>query len=182
MTGLIFPTRRTPSGYSSFDSHTRRRPKKSTEPGTDVFVPIGTEIIAPMRGRIFGSGNTLGPMTGRWVGIDLENGMRFRTMHHSRNLRTSGIVEQGEPFALSGASGYGYEDWSHLAGMPDAHFHMTLWLTWASRYGYDRNGVPYSVDPMKYLGAAPSGGGQYPNGTRAAGASHQREVNPHTLI
>lgn len=159
MSGLILPTRAKPSGYASFGSHTRRSPK-STEPGTDIFVPIGTEIIAPGRGRIYASGNTIGPMTGRWVGIDLDDGRRFRTMHHKRNVRTSGIVEQGEVFAISGASGYGYEDWSRLPGMPGPHFHATLWPTHASRYGYDRNGNPYSIDLMENIGGSAAGGNQ----------------------
>lgn len=154
--GLILPTRARPSSYSSFDAHTRRVPK-SREPGTDIFVPIGTEIIAPGRGRIYGSGSSIGPDTGRWVGIRLDDGRAFRTMHHEQNVRTSGVVEQGETYAISGASGYGHEDWSHLPGMPDSHFHATLWPTWDIRYGYDSSGNPYSIDLMKNLVAGAGG-------------------------
>lgn len=159
MSGLILPTRARPSGYASFDSHMRRNPK-SREPGTDIFVPIGTEIIAPGRGRIVGSGNSITPATGRFVLIHLDDGRAFRTMHHSRNVRTSGVVEQGEVFAISGASGYGYENWSRLAGMPGPHFHATLWPTWEVRYGYDGKGNPYSIDLMRNIGGSSAGGNQ----------------------
>lgn len=148
---------RNPTHYASFESHTRRSPR-STEAGTDMFVPIGTPVYAPGPGVIYGYGNTIAPMTGRWVGIDLDNGMRFRCMHHSRLVRTSGRVAAGDVIAYSGASGYGYEDWSRLSTMPGAHTHVTLWPTWASRYGYGPNGRPFSVDFMNYVGGTSGGG------------------------
>lgn len=156
MTSLLLPVK--PNHIASFDSHMERRPK-STEPGTDLFVPIGTRVVAPDDGRVYAVGNTIGPMTGRWIGIDMNNGMRFRCMHHSEILLKPGkLVERGEDIAISGASGYGYEDWSKRSDMPGAHTHATLWPTHASRYGYDRNGNPYSIDLMKYIGN-PAGGG-----------------------
>lgn len=148
---LLMPV--TPSYTASWASHTRRSPK-SSEPGTDMFVPIGTPVYAPGDGSIYGAGHTIGPATGRWVGIDLDNGLRFRCMHLSRLKRTTGRVRRGELLGYSGASGYGYEDWSHLPGMPAAHTHVTLWPSQVSRYGYDRNGKPFTVDFMKYVGGS----------------------------
>ncbi len=152
---LLMPV--SPTYTASWASHTRRSPR-SSEPGTDMFVPIGTPVYAPGDGSIYGSGSTIGPATGRWVGIDLDNGLRFRCMHLSRLKRTTGHVRRGELLGYSGASGYGYEDWSHLPGMPAAHTHVTLWPTQVSRYGYDRNGEPFSVDFMQYVGGTASGG------------------------
>nr|WP_194239275.1 M23 family metallopeptidase [Microbacterium sp. CBA3102] len=131
-----------------------------------MFVPIGTPVIAPADGRIYGYGDTIGPMTGRWVGIDFDNGMRWRSMHHSRLtlsrafMGSRGFVRAGSTVALSGASGYGYEDWSRLSTMPGAHTHVTLWPTHVTRFGYDRNGKPYSIDFMNHV--AKSGGAATP--------------------
>lgn len=123
-----------------------------------MFVPIGTPVFAPDDGRIYQSGNTIGPATGRWVGIDFDNGMRFRCMHLSRLVRTSGRVKRGDLIAYSGASGYGYEDFRRAPGMPPAHTHVTLWPSWASRFNYDRNGNPYTIDFMRYVGGDAAGG------------------------
>lgn len=156
MSNLLMPV--TPQGSASWASHTRRSPR-SSEPGTDMFVPIGTPVLAPGDGVIYGSGNTIKPATGRWNGIDLDDGMRWRGMHYSRLVRTSGRVRRGEVIAYSGASGYGYEDWSRVSGMPGAHVHVTLWPTHSSRFGYDANGRPYTVDFMNYVGGASGGSG-----------------------
>lgn len=153
---LLMPV--TPRYMANWASHQRRFPK-SSEPGTDMFVPIGTPVFAPADGIIYGYGNTVGPDTGRWVGIHFQNGMAFRALHLSRIERFSGVVHRGDLIGYSGASGYGYEDWSHLAGMPGAHVHVTLWPTVVKRYGYDSQGHPYTVDFMNYVGGSPSGGG-----------------------
>lgn len=129
-----------------------------------MFVPIGTPVYAPGDGSIYDSGNSIGPATGRWVGIDLDNGFRWRSMHHSRLVRTSGRVKRGDLIAYSGASGYGHEDWSHQPGMPGAHTHVTLWPSWASRFGYDSRGRPFTIDFKDHVGGAASGGGHTPIG------------------
>lgn len=151
---LLMPV--TPSYTASWASHTRRSPR-STEPGTDMFVPIGTPVYAPGDGVVYGSGNTIGPATGRWVGLDLDNGMRFRCMHLSRLVTLPRHVKRGALIGYSGASGYGYEDWSQRPGMPPAHTHVTLWPTHASRFGYDAQGHPFTIDFMKNVGGAASG-------------------------
>lgn len=147
---------------SSWASHQRRSPR-SSEPGTDFFCPIGTPVLAPANGRIYDSDDSIEEATGRWVGVDLDNGMRFRALHLSSIRRASGFVRRGEVLGWSGASGYGEEDWSwNVAETGGAHTHVTLWPTHASVYGYDRNGNPYTVDFMDYAdtsGSASGGGG-----------------------
>lgn len=146
-----------PRDMSSWASHQRRSPR-SSEPGTDFFCPIGTPVLAPANGRIYDTDDSIDPATGRWVGIDMDNGMRFRAMHLSGIRRTSGFVRRGEVIGWSGASGYGEEDWSwNVAETGGAHTHVTLWPTHTSVYGYDRNGNPYTVDFMDYADRSGSG-------------------------
>lgn len=152
--GLLLPVG--PRRMSSWLNH-QRRTVPSTEPGTDWYCPIGTPIVAPADGVIFGSGNSIVPATGRWVGIDFDNGMRFRSMHHSRNVITSGRVHAGDVYAYSGASGYGVEDWSRNPATGGSHVHGTLWPVQRTRFGYhlvDDQRVPYTVDFMAYVEGA----------------------------
>lgn len=145
---------------SSWDAHINRG-TPSSEPGTDFYCPIGTPIIAPADGVVWGSGNSIDPDTGRWIGIDFDNGMGFRTMHHSQNLITSGRVSRGQVFAISGASGYGEEDWSwNVADTGGAHVHATLWPTHVHRYGYDNRGRPYTIDLMNHVDRSATAGGK----------------------
>src|SRR5690554_847163 len=90
----------------------QRRGTPSREPGTDFYCPIGTPVVAPADGRIYGYGTSIAPATGRWVGVDFDMGFRFRAMHLSKLARTSGRVKRGDIIGYSGASGYGEEDWS----------------------------------------------------------------------
>lgn len=146
---------------SSWAAHQKRVPR-STEPGTDFYCPRGTPVYAPESGRVYGYGESIQPATGRWVGIDLDNGMRFRAMHFTSIelskavLQNKGFVRKGQLIAYSGASGYGEEDWSWNPNTGGAHTHVTLWPTHESRYGYNSNGKPYTVDFMNYV---QSGGG-----------------------
>lgn len=151
---------------SSWAAHQKRVPR-SSEPGTDFYCPIGTPVYAPEDGRVYGWGDSIIPATGRWVGLDLVNGMRWRAMHFSRItlsrtlLNNKGFVRRGDLIAYSGASGYGEEDWSWNPNTGGAHTHVTLWPTQETKFGYHRvNGkdVPYTVDFMNYVGG-PSGGG-----------------------
>lgn len=155
-----------PRKMSGWEAHQHRNPR-SSEPGTDFYCPIGTPVYAPGNGKIYGYGNTIGPATGRWVGIDLDNGQRFRAMHFSRIERFSGRVKRGDLIGYSGASGYGDEDWSWNPNTGGAHTHVTLWPTHESRYGYRKvNGkdVPYTIDFMNYAdtGGSAAGGGTVP--------------------
>lgn len=152
---------------SSWDAHQLRYPTPSSEPGTDWYCPIGTPVLAPADGRIYGYGNSIGPATGRWIGIEFDNGMSFRAMHFSKlslssaTLNNGGRVAEGTTIALSGASGYGEEDWSwNVAQTGGAHVHGTLWPDHDRRFGYRYvNGVklPFTIDFMNFAKAA--GGG-----------------------
>lgn len=147
---------------SSYDNHRLNRTPRSSEPGTDFYCPIGTPIVAPADGTIWGSGESLTPATGKWVGINFDNGMSWRTMHHSRNVITSGRVKRGQIYALSGATGYGEADWSWNPVTGGAHVHATLWPTHEHRYGYRPDGRPYTVDLMNYVGGSTAGGNATP--------------------
>lgn len=148
-------------GLSSWQDHINRY-VPSSEPGTDLYVPIGTHLLAPDDGYIWGAGESIGPATGRWIGINFDNGMSYRSMHHSRNRITGGRVKRGDVYAFSGASGYGEEDWSwNVAETGGAHVHITLWPTHEHRYGYKRPGVPYTIDFMEHT-ASTAGGSSRP--------------------
>lgn len=143
---------------SSWAQHQRRNPR-STEPGTDWYCPIGTLVLAPADGWIYGYGRDIKPATGLWNGIEFANGMSFRAMHYSDLIRTSGSVERGEPIAYSGATGYGDWDWSDNPATGGAHVHGTLWPTYTRRFGYQSNGKPWTVDFMAHVGGSTAGVG-----------------------
>lgn len=164
MGDLILPVGERP--MSSWSAHQRRSPR-SSEPGTDFYCPVGTPILAPASGLIYGYGTSVIPATGRWVGIHLENGMAFRAMHLSRLVKTSGFVRRGEIIGYSGSSGYGSEFFG--ASRPDdadmirrtggPHVHVTLWPTYDKRFGYRANGTPYTIDFMEHVDRTGSGAG-----------------------
>lgn len=155
---LLIPVRYT--GLSSWEAHQHRVPR-SSEPGTDFYCPIGTPVLAPADGYIYGYGDTIGPATGRWVGIQFDNGMSFRVMHLSRILKFSGRVSQADLIGLSGATGYGDNDWSWNPNTGGAHAHVTLWPTSLRRFGYNPStGEPYTIDFMKYAGGSGAGGSE----------------------
>lgn len=166
--GLMVPVRS--SRVSSWAAHQYRNPP-SVEPGTDFYCPIGTPVYAPETGRVYGWGNSITPATGRWVGLDLVTGQRFRAMHFSRHalstaILNGGFVRKGDIIGYSGASGYGEEDWSGNPNTGGAHCHATLWPTQQSLFGYHWvNGqkVPYTVDLMNYISDGAGGGGSSPD-------------------
>lgn len=152
------------NGISSWAAHQRRIPK-SSEPGSDLYCPIGTPVYAPESGLIYGYGTSIVPATGRWVGINFTNGMSWRALHMSKLERTSGFVRRGDLLGYSGATGYGKEDWSKDPDKGGAHVHVTLWPTTDRRFGYNRNGKPYTIDFMEHVGGSPSGGSSSGGGT-----------------
>lgn len=170
MSGLLLPVgERT---MSSWATHQRRVPP-SSEPGTDFYCPIGTPVLAPANGVIYGYGTSVIPATGRWVGLHLENGMAWRAMHFSRLAKTSGFVRRGEVVGYTGASGYGSEffgasrvdDPEMIRRTGGPHTHVTLWPTYDKRFGYNKlTGKPYTVDFMQYADTSGSaaGGGSTP--------------------
>lgn len=161
---------------SSWSAHQRRVPK-SSEPGTDFYCPIGTPVLCPADGVIYGYGTSIGPATGRWVGVQFQNGMSFRALHLSQIVRSSGVVRRGEILGYSGASGYGVEDWSRDPDKGGAHTHVTLWPTAVRRYGYSpETGKPYTIDFMEYVGGT-SGGGNTDNGDNELDATEKLQLS-----
>lgn len=148
-----------PRSLSSWSTHQRRVPR-SSEPGTDFYCPIGTPVLCPADGVIYGYGTSIVPATGRWVGVQFQNGMSFRALHLKTLVKTSGVVRRGELLGYSGATGYGKEDWSSDPNTGGAHVHVTLWPTAVRRFGYSpETGKPYTIDFMNYVGGSPAGGG-----------------------
>lgn len=135
------------SRSTSWAAHRRRNPP-SSEPGIDMFVPIGTPVLAAESGRVVHVGDSIDPATGRFVTIDLDDARRVRYLHLSRRIVSVGQrVSRGQVIAYSGATGYGEEDWSwNVAETGGAHVHMTLWPT--HRYIFGSNGT---LDPEPYF-------------------------------
>ncbi|MEW1705946.1 M23 family metallopeptidase [Microbacterium sp. NPDC089190] len=137
------------SRSTSWAAHRRRNPP-SSEPGIDMFCPIGTPVLAAESGRVADTGDSIGPATGRFVTIDLDDGRRVRYLHlKSRTVSVGNRVRRGQVVGYSGATGYGEEDWSwNVAETGGAHVHMTLWpLHW---YVFGSNGT---LDPEPYFDA-----------------------------
>lgn len=113
-----------------------------------MFCPRFTPVVAIADGRVVDVGDSIGPATGRFVTLDLDDGNRARFLHlDSRFVGRGDRVKRGQVIALSGATGYGEEDWSwNVWETGGAHVHMTLWLT--QRYIFGANGT---VDPEPYF-------------------------------
>jgi hypothetical protein len=126
---------------STFRAHTRRNPP-SREPGVDYYCPIGTVLVSIGDGYVSEVGGGIGPATGRYVKVNLDNGQSFRLLHlgprHSLIPR-GGRVRKGQPLAISGASGYGSEyfgasspyDAQMILNTGGPHTHATLFPTHA---------------------------------------------------
>jgi hypothetical protein len=126
---------------STFRAHTRRNPP-SREPGVDYYCPIGTVLVSIGDGYVSEVGGGIGPATGRYVKVNLDNGQSFRLLHlgprHSLVPR-GGRVRKGQPLAISGASGYGSEyfgasrpnDAQMILNTGGPHTHATLFPTHA---------------------------------------------------
>jgi hypothetical protein len=124
---------------STFRAHTRRNPP-SREPGVDYYCPIGTVLVSIGDGYVSEVGGGIGPATGRYVKVNLDNGQSFRLLHlgprHSLVPR-GGRVRMGQPLAISGASGYGSEyfgasrpnDAQMILNTGGPHTHATLFPT-----------------------------------------------------
>lgn len=148
---LIKPVEATDEQYStsSFGKTRTYKPKtKDCEPttnvhnGTDIAVPVGTEIRAPMAGTVLLADPDL-YFEGGAVFLDLGYGLVSVTMHMSRiDVKAGDTVEQGQLLGLSGATG-------RVTG-PHVH--------WAIKYRdmgiADRSG-DFWIDPMLLLGIAP---------------------------
>jgi murein DD-endopeptidase MepM/ murein hydrolase activator NlpD len=150
MAGYLRPVAN-PTGLSSWRAHTRRT-TPSSEPGVDYYCPIGTPVVSPADGRVWMTGDRIGPATGRFVAIAFDDGRGGRALHLSRRTVQYGQrVRRGQIIGYSGASGYGEEDWSWNPATGGAHVHWTLWPSQVMRFGYDRFGRPYTIDHEQYV-------------------------------
>lgn len=138
--GYARPTKTTRIS-SSWQGHRNRRPA-STEPGTDYAAAYGETVVAAEDGVIADVKTTSTRATGRYVTIDLDDGMRVRYLHLSKVLVKKGQrVKRGQAVAKSGASGFG-RNWGY-----GAHVHVTLWARQAYSFGSSA-----TLDFEKYVG------------------------------
>lgn len=167
MADYIRPVEPVGGRMSSFTTHTRRT-TPSREPGTDYYVPIGTPVRAPRAGVVAMTGDSIVPATGRFIFIQFDQDsagrrMSGRALHLKRRYVNVGDrVRQGQIIGLSGATGYGKEDWSADPATGGAHVHWTQFPTHTMRFGYDAQGRPYSVDFEALIGGTTAGGGASP--------------------
>lgn len=177
MVTLLRPVDPVNGRISSFWAHCHRTPK-SSEPGVDLYVPIGTPIRAPFDGIISDIGGGIQPATGRFVTLDGAPGgrkLRTRTLHMSRWVARRGDrVRAGETIGISGASGYGSEffGFGSVGQIPASyggpHVHQTLWDGHFYRFTRDyvfgsASKPPPTIDPEQFVDTgAPAGGGSSP--------------------
>lgn len=155
------------TGMSSWAAHHRRVPP-SSEPGTDYYMPRGTTLRAPVAGRVVAVGGGVQPATGRFVVID--DGERWlRFLHLLRqDCHVGQDLERGEPFAISGASGYGSEhfgaasdtDPAMIARTGGPHVHVTAFRGRGYTFG-----LAGTVDFHAFTGGQVAGGGSTPGPT-----------------
>lgn len=134
-TGLYHPPVDAWTSISSWADHTNRS-TPSTEPGVDWRCPIGTPVYAAASGIVYQTAYDLNFAGGRFVTIDLDDGRRVRYLHLSHiDVSTRQRVAWGERVGLSGASGYGVEDWSADPSTGGAHVHETIFPSHAYVFG-----------------------------------------------
>lgn len=138
--GYLLPTSTTRVSRN-WQGHKNRRPP-STEPGTDYAAPYGSNVYSIEDGVVVGISKSTRGAAGRYVIIDLDDGLTFRVIHLSKVLVKKGQrVKRGQVIAKSGASGHGKE-WGY-----GAHVHLTLWPD--RRRIYNTNAT---IDFEKYVG------------------------------
>ncbi len=111
----------------------------SVHNGTDIAIPTGTEIRAPMAGTVILADPDLF-YEGGCIFLDLGRGLVSVTMHMSKiDVKAGDTVEQGQVLGLSGASG-------RVTG---PHLH------WAIKYRNvtsDDRGTDIWLDPVLMMG------------------------------
>lgn len=139
------------TGMSTWTAH-RNRGVPSTEPGTDYYCPVGTPLHAAASGVVVDIGTSIQPATGYFITLDLDDGRRIRYLHLSAIYVQRGWrVDRGSVIGLSGATGYGEQDWSwNVAETGGAHVHTTLWRTQRYTFGSDA-----TLDPEIYMTETP---------------------------
>jgi hypothetical protein len=104
-------------------------------PGTDIPVPSGTEVKAPMDGVVENVKDDEYPCGGT-IDIDYKNGFWSRFCHMKKiNVKKGDVVSQGQVVGLSGG---GSNDFGK-GRTSGPHLHFSL----------HKDGV--NVDPMKYI-------------------------------
>ena len=104
-------------------------------PGTDIPVPSGTEVKAPMDGVVENVKDDEYPCGGT-IDIDYKNGFWSRFCHMKKiNVKKGDVVSQGQVVGLSGG---GSNDFGK-GRTTGPHLHFSL----------HKDGV--NVDPMKYI-------------------------------
>jgi len=132
-TPFVWPAKGRISGIFGSQRILNGKPK-SPHYGVDVAVPTGTPIVAPAGGVISLAEDDL-YFTGGTVFIDHGHGLQSVLVHLSRlDVKVGDRVEQGQPVALSGATG-------RVTG---PHLHWGLY--WFGE----------KVDAQKHTGAMPT--------------------------
>lgn len=125
--GLYHPPVKEWSGVATWADHTNRT-TPSTEPGVDWYCRIGTDLFAAASGVVV-EVNTwnVGPATGLFITLDLDDGRRVRYLHLSEIYVSVGQrVAFGQHIGKTGATGYGTWDWSGDPSTGGAHVHETV--------------------------------------------------------
>ena len=121
-----------PSGFKGNFAEPRQY---GEHPGTDIPVPSGTEVKAPMDGVVENVKDDEYPCGGT-IDIDYKNGFWSRFCHMKKiNVKKGDVVSQGQVVGLSGG---GSNDFGK-GRTSGPHLHFSL----------HKDGV--NVDPMKYI-------------------------------
>jgi len=122
--------------------------------GVDLVAAYGTKVRAPSSGRIYLQSNT--GSGGRIARIRADDGHYDELMHLSKFLVSSGTyVTRGQVIALSGASGFGRENYY----APHLHWHrITAGGTRVNPWNYFTAAAPVAAKkPGKTLATLQSG-------------------------
>ena len=121
-----------PSGFKGNFAEPR---ESGAHPGTDIPVPSGTEVKAPMDGVVENVKDDEYPCGGT-IDIDYKNGFWSRFCHMKKiNVKKGDVVSQGQVVGLSGG---GLNDFGK-GRTSGPHLHFSL----------HKDGV--NVDPAKYI-------------------------------
>lgn len=104
--------------------------------GIDIGAPIGTKMVSVTDGKVLYAGPASG--FGDWIVIESAGGLLeiYGHMYAYEILVSPGeIVHEGQQIAAVGNNGES----------TGPHLHITI------ATGFDANGFPISIDPMKYL-------------------------------
>lgn len=137
---FVWPARGRQSGWFGAQRVYQGRPG-SYHSGADVAVPTGTPVVAPADGVVILAAPAPFTLEGRLLMIDHGMGLSSALLHLSRiDVAVGDHVRQGQPVALSGATG--------RATGPHLHWG----LTWRGA----------RLDPLRVTGTGPAEGAAAP--------------------